>query len=86
MRPIERLTRGRKHNLSFGGSGGFDVGPFWRFERAEDEALSHDFPHHQQGFQLILLIQNIPILYFHQNKKMYRFHLYLLHLASPHLR
>lgn len=26
MRPIERLL---KHNLSFGGSGGFDQGPFW---------------------------------------------------------
>lgn len=42
MRPIARLTRGRK-GLSFGGSGTFDVGPFWRYETRESEALATDF-------------------------------------------
>jgi phage portal protein BeeE len=41
VRPIARLT-GRKHSLSFGGSGTFDVGPFWSRESAE-EKIDHTF-------------------------------------------
>ena len=43
MRPIQRLARGRKHNLSFGGSGGFTMPPFWVGEGRADEAIEHDF-------------------------------------------
>lgn len=42
MRPIERLTRPRKHNLSFGGTGGFTMPPFWAGE-AKEEQLGASF-------------------------------------------
>ena len=47
MRPIERLTRGRKASLSFGsGSGSFDVGPFWSRSYSDESDVDSSFLGH----------------------------------------
>lgn len=43
MRPLDRIARGRKRSLSFGGTGGFDVGPFWAAEARAEESIEANF-------------------------------------------
>lgn len=51
MRPIQRLTKGRKHNLSFGGTGaGFEQPMFWHGEAQRDaEELDTTFAGYVEG-------------------------------------
>lgn len=43
MRPIQRLARGSKASLRFGGTGGFTQPPFWSVGRSDDEGIEQSF-------------------------------------------
>ena len=44
MRPIDRIARGRKRSLTFGGSGGsWAMPPFWAGEAKHDESIEANF-------------------------------------------